>query len=1055
MSMQQAASHGGDNMNELQMLQVMHDLLAATLRSDQNIRQEAEKHLDILRQKPGFLPCLLKIITTSAVSVEVRMSAAVYFKNCMKKAWSKEQAEGDSDALQYRVSDADRLIIRQHIVETVIHLESDQLKRLLADCLKFMAETESADWIPQAVGQLKKYLTLGAASIPQMCAALDVIYKVELGLPRDKISPLIYELFIPMMTVGKAAIDGPVASPHGALVLKMICKILYRANPSWDWSEEAEPNQDISIWKDQSDVVTGFLATVIQRELPPTGEDDFLIQFWLPKKWAVRFFTKATSFYKKCDTKARKAYDSFFKVLQSCIPEVMKTVVVLMEKSFNGNFIPKKVHSDCFGLLSECQKVRKCWNVLKPNLKPLFYHVVVPAMWHGAHDENLWREDPVEYIMKKYDDQEEMYNPRIAARHFLMDLIDEHSKTLSTLLSYCKMSLTAYADAEPEERNHCLKEGIFYAIGAMKVSYAREGKYYDKIISIIKKYAVKDLESDVPHLRACACWIVGEYDRWYKMSSFPSIVRKVAKCLKDSEVPVQYEAALSLKNLMESADDLEEFRPLIAEVLPNIISLMQSIQHDEVVSVAAFMVERFPEEVLPLASSICKNLCQTILDSSESAHLSKTVLLSVSISALLSLLNAMKDLPHLYGEIDNEILKVLNRMFSNQESMGQFIADGVEILNYLTYCAPSITDSVWNLFKPLCETFHRVGYSVLDNFNSVVSNYMHSTKRFVSDPMNVHMVYTAAAKYLCNIPEAETFCPRAASLLSFMFLNCKDESGGYVDGYVDDIANGLICSNYQRGSTSEGFQLSLHRLSLHMLYYNPSIALQALDSKGNLKIFFETVFSAFDRLNDKAVTPRQYDRKIFVYAMSSVLSLGFNVLPQYLRENFHVLLEKLVDVIKELLSVKQRRRNMQSQSSLSAGSDESSRDSDLYPETDFGYSDYFLSDEWDMDSSSPTFRKKELAKNDSEESRDSDEDSDDEIEVHDYYELNEAFYKRNYVEFFKNAYGQFCTTNKEILDQILNRVNPNTIDSINEVLREDTGSGQLQTVRDHDVTITD
>lgn len=77
----------------------------------------------------------------------------------------------------------------------------------------------------------------------------------------------------------------------------------------------------------------------------------------------MRFFTKATSFYKKCDTKARKAYDSFFKVqtieqdlsnlvsthasqqvLQSCIPEVMKTVVVLMEKSFNGNFIPKKVN---------------------------------------------------------------------------------------------------------------------------------------------------------------------------------------------------------------------------------------------------------------------------------------------------------------------------------------------------------------------------------------------------------------------------------------------------------------------------------------------------------------------------------------------------------------------------------------------------------------------------------------------------------------------------------------------------------------------------------------
>ena len=77
----------------------------------------------------------MKFIVLSDIKCQVRMSAAVYFKNCMKKAWSKEQAEGDSDALQYRVSDADRLIIRQHIVETVIHLESDQLKRFSSKLL--------------------------------------------------------------------------------------------------------------------------------------------------------------------------------------------------------------------------------------------------------------------------------------------------------------------------------------------------------------------------------------------------------------------------------------------------------------------------------------------------------------------------------------------------------------------------------------------------------------------------------------------------------------------------------------------------------------------------------------------------------------------------------------------------------------------------------------------------------------------------------------------------------------------------------------------------------
>ena len=58
-----------------------------------------------------------------------------------------------------------------------------------------------------------------------MCAALDVIYKVqnnvihvtwlywdsfqvELGLPRDKISSLIHELFIPVVSIWSKDIDG-------------------------------------------------------------------------------------------------------------------------------------------------------------------------------------------------------------------------------------------------------------------------------------------------------------------------------------------------------------------------------------------------------------------------------------------------------------------------------------------------------------------------------------------------------------------------------------------------------------------------------------------------------------------------------------------------------------------------------------------------------------------------------------------------------------------------------------------------------------------------------
>ena len=53
---------------------------------------------------------------------------------------------------------------------------------------------------------------------------LSTSFSFRLTLFGHKISMVTMEPW-QMMTVGKAAIDGPVASPHGALVLKMICKV--------------------------------------------------------------------------------------------------------------------------------------------------------------------------------------------------------------------------------------------------------------------------------------------------------------------------------------------------------------------------------------------------------------------------------------------------------------------------------------------------------------------------------------------------------------------------------------------------------------------------------------------------------------------------------------------------------------------------------------------------------------------------------------------------------------------------------------------------------------
>jgi hypothetical protein len=56
------------------------------------------------------------------------------------------------------------------------------------------------------------------------------------------------------------------------------------------------------------------------------------------------------------------------------------------------------VQSECLQFIDEGVGYKKLWEVLQQNMMPLFYHVILPAMWFNQHDASLWEEDPVEYI---------------------------------------------------------------------------------------------------------------------------------------------------------------------------------------------------------------------------------------------------------------------------------------------------------------------------------------------------------------------------------------------------------------------------------------------------------------------------------------------------------------------------------------------------------------------------------------------------------------------------------------------------------------------------------
>jgi len=194
-------------------------------------------------------------------------------------------------------------------------------------------------------------------------------------------------------------------------------------------------------------------------------------------------------------------------LLASYLPDVLRSALVALGRRFEGVHIPPKVHSELLEFVSDAVCVRQCWAVLKPELMPLFYHVILPGLWFDSHDAALWEEDPVEYITRKYGDQDETQSPRSAASNLLCEIARHRTKSLGTILGFCASSLEAYARAEDPDKNHCMKEGVLYALGSLRIVVRGNRKLSTRLMDLLERHGIQEFVSEVGHLRACACWV--------------------------------------------------------------------------------------------------------------------------------------------------------------------------------------------------------------------------------------------------------------------------------------------------------------------------------------------------------------------------------------------------------------------------------------------------------------------------------------------------------------------------------------------------------------------
>jgi exportin-2 (importin alpha re-exporter) len=121
-----------------QNLAQLRALFLQTLMPDNNARKEAEKFLESSEVQPGFSLVVLHMISilsasTNPQDVAIRQSASVLFKNMVKKRWCPEDDE------EPRIPVGDRTTIKQHLVDLMCTTPPD-VQRQLAEAVSIVSK---------------------------------------------------------------------------------------------------------------------------------------------------------------------------------------------------------------------------------------------------------------------------------------------------------------------------------------------------------------------------------------------------------------------------------------------------------------------------------------------------------------------------------------------------------------------------------------------------------------------------------------------------------------------------------------------------------------------------------------------------------------------------------------------------------------------------------------------------------------------------------------------------------------------------------------------------
>ncbi|PIO00699.1 hypothetical protein AB205_0038510 [Aquarana catesbeiana] len=828
---------------------------------DPKMRLTAENELNQVGALTGLTPSWGNTVITwgdsgreGCILITPSVIAAIYLKNMVTQYWPDREPMAGEVIFPFNIHENDRQQIRENIVEGIIR-SPDLVRAQLTLCLRVIIKHDFPGRWTSVVDKIGFYLqSQNTASWLGSLLCLYQLVKTYEYKKSDERAPLIaaMQIFLPRLQQQIVQLL-PDPSHYSVLMQKQILKIFY-ALIQYTLPLQLVNNQTMTQWM-------GIFSSIADRDVPPVSIKcknkltklkrlkvelnfkSFISRdqwsgtvllaesigipealFDLPVKRGHNFLEDVSItdfsfvFFRYGSpgsvTKEYIEFSEFF--VKTYAVGVLQVLLKVLEQHRQKQYVAPRVLQQTLNYLNLGVSHAVTWKVLKPNMQSISEEVIFPLMCYKDEDEDLWQDDPYEYIRMKFDVFEDYVSPSTAAQNLLFTASKKRKEVLPKMMNFCYQILTS-SSVDPRKI-----DGALHVLGSLAEILLKKSVYKDQMEVFIQNHVFPLFMSELGYLRARSCWVLHSFSslKFHNELNLRNAVELAKKSLlEDKELPVKVEAAIALQMLISYQGAAKEYmRPYIRPVMQELLHIVRETENDDLTNVIQKMICEYSQEVAPIAVDMTRHLAEIfvkVLQSEEYEEVEdKTVMAMGILHTIDIVLTVVENHKEVKQQLEGICLQIVGLVL--QKHIIEFYEEILALAYSLTN--QTISPQMWQLLEILFEVFQRDCY---EYFTGLLSNALFDvfcgpilTPPICYDPLRV-LMGEAGEDAECH----------AAKLLEVIILQCK---GRGIDQCIPLFVEAVL-ERLTRGVKSSELRTMCLQVVIAALFYNSALLLNTLE----------------------------------------------------------------------------------------------------------------------------------------------------------------------------------------------------------------------------------